>query len=224
VTLVTESWRLTSPPTTVEYGAGDLLRRAAGLLIAALLLGVPHAGAQSWEVSVLVGFTPSATIDRRAPELTQLDLAGGSTPGLQAARFFTPRVGAEVVWTQQASGLEVGTASGTATLFAATISQLHGNVVYRFGDANARLQPFVFGGLGPTFFSATDLPSETKLSIDIGGGVKYFPTPAFGIRGQIRYKPTFLNDQSSGDFCDPFGFCQGTLHQVELAAGVTVRF
>jgi outer membrane protein W len=182
------------------------------------------AHAQSWEVSVLVGSTPSATIDRHAPELSQLNLAGWFTPGIQAARFFTPHLGAEVLWTQQAAGLEVSTASGTATLFPASVSQVHGNVVYRFADASAKLQPFAFAGLGPTFFSATDLPSETKLSIDIGGGVKYFPTPSFGIRGHIRYKPTFLNDQSSGDFCDPFGFCQGVLTQVEFAGGVVVRF
>jgi hypothetical protein len=33
-----------------------------------------------------------------------------------------------------------------------------------------------------------------------------------------------LNDGGSGDFCDPFGFCQGWLNQVELAGGITVRF
>jgi len=34
---------------------------------------------------------------------------------------------------------------------------------------------------------------------------------------------TYLNDASS-DFCDPFGFCQDWLHQLELTAGVVVRF
>jgi hypothetical protein len=29
---------------------------------------------------------------------------------------------------------------------------------------------------------------------------------------------------SSSDFCDPFGFCQDWLHQLELTAGVLVRF
>jgi hypothetical protein len=40
----------------------------------------------------------------------------------------------------------------------------------------------------------------------------------------IRYKPVILSDGSSGDFCDPFGFCQGTLQQFEFAGGVVVRF
>jgi hypothetical protein len=44
------------------------------------------------------------------------------------------------------------------------------------------------------------------------------------VRAHVRYKPTMLNDEESADFCDPFGFCQGTLHQIEFAAGGVVRF
>jgi hypothetical protein len=33
-----------------------------------------------------------------------------------------------------------------------------------------------------------------------------------------------LADEDAGDFCDPFGFCQGWLHQLELAGGVVFRF
>jgi outer membrane protein W len=193
-------------------------------VLAVLAAGGSPALAQSWEASVLVGSTSLATIDRRAPELSQLDLSGGFTPGVQAAYFFAPHVGAEVLWTTQASGLEVGIASGKTTLFEATISQVHGNVVYRFSGATSRVQPFLFAGLGPTFFSASDLASETKLSLDIGGGLKYFPARSFGIRGHVRYKPIFLNDESAGDFCDPFGFCQSKLHQVEFAVGLVAQF
>jgi hypothetical protein len=40
----------------------------------------------------------------------------------------------------------------------------------------------------------------------------------------FRYKPTMLNDEDAADFCDPFGFCQGTLQQIEFAGGAVVRF
>jgi hypothetical protein len=86
------------------------------------------------------------------------------------------------------------------------------------------VQPFVFGKLGATFFRATDVPSETKLSFGFGGGVRYFPWQSIGMRGHFRYKPTMLNDEDAGDSCDPFGFCQGSLQQIELAAGVVLRF
>jgi Outer membrane protein beta-barrel domain len=175
-------------------------------------------GAQSWEVSGLAGFTPSSAIDRRARELNQLDVSGGFTWGVQGARFFAPRWGAEVLLMQQSSALQLGTTAGSTDLFTITTGQLQGNVVYRFSGADRRLQPFAFAGLGSTFFRADDVPSETKLSLGFGGGVKYFFSRVVGVRGHVRYKPTMLNDTSSGDFCDPFGFCQGTLQQVEFAA------
>jgi opacity protein-like surface antigen len=193
---------------------------------AAVMLLTPSAsaGAQSWEVSGLAGYTPSVALDRRAPELNELDVRGGFTWGVQAARSLTPHWGAEVLWTQQSSAQQTATESGTTELFTMTVRQLHGNVVHNFGAVDARLRPFVFGGVGATFFSADDFESETKLSFGLGGGVKYFPWKAIGVRGHFRYKPTMLNDEDAGDFCVPFGFCQGSLQQVEFAAGAVVRF
>ena len=91
------------------------------------------------------------------------------------AGLFTTHWGAEVLWTQQQPALEGGTASSDAfDFFTMTIRQLQGNVLYEFGAGDAKVRPFVFGGIGATFFSAADLQSETKLSFDYGGGIKYF--------------------------------------------------
>jgi len=200
------------------------MRIALTFAAIAVLIAPSQARAQSWEASGLVGFTPSATIDARASELSDADIRGGFTWGLQGARFFTSSLGAEVLFTQQASAFEIGTADGKADLFTMTVRQLLGNVVYRFGRAGATWQPFVFGGLGATFFTADTVHSETKLSLDVGGGVKFFPSRSVGVRAHVRYKPTFLNDTSSGTFCDPFGFCQGVLQQIEFAAAAVLRF
>ena len=180
--------------------------------------------AQTFEVSGFVGFTPAAAIDRQAPELDSVDWEGGFTWGGQAAYFFTPRLGAEVLMTRQSSGLALGTAAGTVTLFEATTRQLHVNAVYRLGAPDRRLAPFVFGGFGSTFFSADDLEPETKFSWNLGAGATYMRWGSLGIRGHFRYKPTALADEDAGDFCDPFGFCQGTLQQIEIAAGAVFRF
>ena len=180
--------------------------------------------AQTFEAAGFVGFTPAATIEQQAPELDAVDWEGGFTWGGQAAYFFTPRLGAEVLMTSQSSGLALGTAAGTATLFEATTRQLHVNAVYRFGAPDRRLKPFVFGGLGSTFFSADDLESETKFSGNIGAGATYMGWGPLGIRGHFRYRPTALTDEDAGDFCDPFGFCQGTSQQIEIAAGAVFRF
>jgi hypothetical protein len=200
------------------------MRAPIAFAVVTLLFAHSPARAQSWEAAGLFGFTPSSAIDERAPELSDVDIRGDITWGFQGARFFTPSWGAEVLWTQQKSAQEIGTVDGKADLFTMTMRQLHGNVVYRLARSDAKWQPFVFGGLGATFFSADTVESETKLSLDVGGGVKFFLSQLIGARAHFRYKPTFLSDTSSGDFCDPFGFCQGVLQQIEFAGGVVVRF
>ena len=77
---------------------------------------------------------------------------------------------------------------------------------------------------GATFFSADHQESETKFSFGLGAGVKYFRWNAVGLRAHVRYRPTMLNDKDAADFCDPFGFCQGTLQQIEFMGGAVVRF
>jgi opacity protein-like surface antigen len=201
-----------------------MTRRTCVAVAVVVLVMSRSAVAQTFEVSGLAGYTPSVEIDRRARELDQLDLTGGFTWGVQVGVRFTPRWGAEVLWMQQSTALELGTSAGATDLFTATATQLHGNVVYQFGAADARMQPFVFGGLGATFFDADDVLPETKFSLGFGAGIKYFPWRRVGVRGHFRYKPTMVGDDSDGDFCDPFGFCQGSLQQIEIAAGAVVRF
>jgi len=83
-----------------------------------------------------------------------------------------------------------------------TIRQLQGNLLYHFGNRETKLRPFVFGGMGATFFSADDLESETKFSFGLGGGVKYFPWKSIGVRASFRYAPTTLNDDETVAFCE----------------------
>lgn len=200
-------------------------RAVATAAIAVFALGgAARSEAQSWEASLLAGYTPDAGLERRAPEVDALDIRGGFTWGASAARAIGRRWGAEALWSQQQSGLKLGVEAGSPTLFDFTVGDLHGNAVYHLADRDARLRPFLFAGLGMTFFRGGGRPSETKLSWGLGGGVKYFPWRAIGLRGHFRYKPVILADKDAGDFCDPFGFCQGWLHQLELAGGVVFRF
>ena len=200
-------------------------RTVTTAVIAGLLLVCgARSEAQSWEASFLAGYTPDAGLDRRAPEFDALDIRGGFTWGGSVSRSLGPRWGAEVSWMQQQSGLKLGAEGESPTLFEFTVGDLHGNAVYHFAEREAKLRPFLFAGLGATFFSGGGLPSETKLSWGVGGGVKYSPWRRFGFRGHIRYKPVILADEDAGDFCDPFGFCQGWLHQTEVAGGVVLRF
>jgi len=200
-------------------------RLVAPAAVLGLVLAAPGlARAQSWEVSLLGGYTPSAGLDRAAPELSALDVGGGFTFGAQAGYAFSPRWTVEALYTQQDSGLVADSETGRAELFSFDVRTLHGGAVLHFGGAEARLRPFVTLGVGATFLSGGDLPSETRLSFGVGGGLKYFWRESFGVRAQARYRPTLLGDEDAGDFCDPFGFCQDRLDQFELTGGVVFRF
>jgi opacity protein-like surface antigen len=200
------------------------MRRLALFAAVAVALSASPARAQSWELGATAGFTPAVDLERHAPEVDTVSLAGGPTWTFQAARFFMPGLGVEVLWSEQPSSVDVTTPGGEAELYAIATSHLHGNLVYQFNAAGSKLQPFIFGGVGATFFRADDVPSETKFSWGFGGGAKVFPWPSIGFRGHVRFNRTALDDEGSGDFCLPFGFCQGSLSQLELAGGVVVRF
>jgi opacity protein-like surface antigen len=190
---------------------------------ALVLLAAAPAFAQRNEISGLAGYTTPGHIDEKAVGITELETKGSFTWGATAGHFFSDHVGVEVSWTRQQSGLVIGTSAGTAELFDMKLDLLHGSFVYQLGGAQSRWRPFFLAGLGATFLDAEDLEGETKLSWAVGAGLKWFPSAKLGARLQARYAPTRLNDTSS-TFCDPFGFCQGSLHQFELLGGVVLRF
>jgi outer membrane protein W len=195
---------------------------SAMLLI--LVTSAVTASAQSWEMSGAAGFTPAVALDRRAESLTELNLRGGFTFGVQIARFLKPRWALEVSWIQQASALEVGTGEGTGDLYDIGIARLDANLAYHFGDEQSRWRPFVFGGAGAAIFDARDANAEAKTAFGLGAGVKYFPWAAIGLRAQLRYLPTLLGGDSNDAFCDPFDYCQRLVQPIEMLVGAIVRF
>ncbi len=193
------------------------------LLPFVLLLAVPPAFSQGLEASLVAGYTTPGGLPHEAAGITDLRLAGSFSWGASANWFFTPRWGLEGSWVRQQSALQVATAQGRADMFDVNVDQFHGSVVFQLGGEAAHVRPFLAAGVGVALFSAPNLQDETKLSFGIGGGMRWMPTPRAGARLQVRYTPIHLDDASS-EFCDPFGFCGGWQHQLELTGGVVVRF
>jgi len=72
------------------------------------------------------------------------------------------------------------------------IDQFQFGVLYMFRSSDARLRPYVAGSLGFTHDSnSNNTPNRTEFSYSLGGGVKYFINRHFGLRGDIRYLPTY---------------------------------
>jgi len=189
----------------------------------ALLLAAAPASAQRFEAAGLFGYTTAGSLEPVARELKGYEIGGGFTWQGQFDCFFTPHLGIEASWAQREGDLTLSTSSGDGGLFEIEQGQLLGSVVYQWGAEESKVRPFVLGGLGATFFEADDIPSETKLAWAVGGGAKLFFHRKLGIKLQAKYNPTLLNDESS-DFCDPFGFCAGSVGSFELLSGVVFRF
>ena len=92
------------------------------------------------------------------------------------------------------------------------------------------VRTFVSGGLGATHFdpNASNLGSETRFSIGLGGGVELGASERIAIRLEGRGFATFL-DSEGAVFCDSSGGCvvlvaSDLLWQFEVGAGVTFKF
>jgi outer membrane protein W len=189
----------------------------------AFLLAAAPAFAQQFEITPLVGVTSSASIDRTAAGIQELTVDRSISWGSQVGYFFSTHVGLEALWTYQSTALSMSAVSGRAEVMTMTTEQAHGTLVYQFGSAERTARPFVFAGLGGTFFRSPGLESETKASWTVGAGLKWFLRRKVGVAMRGRYKPTMLDDAGSSA-CHPFGFCQNSLNRFELAAGAVFRF
>lgn len=193
------------------------------LLLPFVLLAAPPAFSQGFEAAFVAGYTTPGGLPHDAVGISDLKLKGSFTWGASGAYFVSPRFGLEGSWARQETGVVISTSQGSAEMLEVDVNQFHGGVVYQFGDQEARLRPFLTADAGVALFSALDLKDEAKLSFGLAAGLKWMLTAKAGAKLQARYTPIHLNDTSS-DYCDPFGFCQGWLHQLEVTGGVVVRF
>ena len=192
------------------------------MTVLALLVAAP-AFSQGLEVAAFAGYTTPGGLEHDARTVEDLKLKGSFTWGTSVGFFFSPRLGVEVSWARQHSGVELTAAQTSAEMFDVTVDQVQGSVVYQLGSADSHWRPFACAGAGAAIFGSTDIEGETKLTFNVGAGLKWLPSKRVGARLQARYTPTYLHDSASS-LCDPFGFCQDWLHQFELTGGVVVRF
>lgn len=194
----------------------------AAVFCALLAVAIP-ARAQSLEVTGLLGYTNAATLDTLADNVDELSVNGALTWGAGATFFLTEHLGVEGLFMQQPTTVRMTAAGVSAAILDITVRQIVGNLVYQPVARTATFQPFVFGGAGVSILSGDHRDSESKFAWTVGGGVKWMPNAVVGTRLHFRYKGTRLND-GDATVCDPFGFCQDALSQLEVAAGLVFRF
>ena len=102
-------------------------------------------------------------------------------------------------------------------------------LLYEFLQPGSKFQPYAVGGVGFTSYNTNgiiDLGNE--LSFNVGGGVKYFFDPHFGVRVEARYSPS-RTTEGEGLYCDPFYGCypaqvSNYAHQGQANVGLIFRF
>jgi hypothetical protein len=124
---------------------------------------------------------------------------------------------------------------GPGTLFHLEIDQIHCDFVHHYRLTGSKALPFVMAGLGATRYYAdagSRRHSRTYFSFALGGGIKYFFSSHFGLRGEARWSPTLLSASGSDFWCSIGGAgadCVIKLEtalqqQLDLTGGIVIPF
>ena len=187
-----------------------------------------------FEITPYVGGQINGGYDLSTSRFNRLEVANGVNYGIITGYLVGEHAGVEFQWNRNSADAR-GQASGipTVKLFSLTQNQYMGNFLFHFTPREARLRPFIFGGLGANALSAnvSSVSGSTRFVFALGGGAKYNVSNHFGLRGQFRWAPTYLTTTSNGGYwCDPFwGGCwvvgnSHYLHEFDITGGVTLRF
>ena len=190
--------------------------RKTFVIAAVAMLAASPLFAQKVEVSGLFGYTLSEGVPINAPAVngvvyTEVDPASSMSYGFTFGVFVTPHTEIEFLWSRQSTQLLVH--GGAATLSGdMNVDTYHGNLVYNLGDPEAMVRLFALVGLGVNSYSSVAFPSRTvpgntRFSWALGGGIKAFPSKNFGVKGQVRWSPTYIKTDGYGWWCDPYWGC-----------------
>lgn len=218
-----------------------------GLMIVFALLAGTTAWAQSdpkAEVSFNLGWTFSDGVSGDnflAPDgnvYDRVDPKDSFSWGVSGEYLLHSGYGVGFMYDRQQSDLEIS-GTTTRTIGSMAVENYHGYFSFNIGEQDAQVLPFMILGIGMTRYAGVDftdvagnarsIPGENKFSAMVGGGVKFYPAPKFGVKLQARWTPTYIKSDSEGYWCDPFWGCYVIgdaqySNQFEMTGGVCVRF
>jgi opacity protein-like surface antigen len=222
------------------------MRKSIVLVVAALLLSAGPAMAQGKkvEISGLVGWTFSDGVAGdavKAPDgnsYNAIDIKDAFNWGLMFGVMPNDHFEVGFMFNQQQSALRL---EGTKNreLGDMNVNSYHGYFAYNFGDREAKLRPYILGGLGATNYGSVNYTnaagagastsSATKFSTTWGAGIKYYPSERLGLRFGMRWTPAYITSEAGGWWCDPYWGCYVVgnakyANQFDFSGGVTVRF
>ena len=185
------------------------------------------------EITPFGGSRFGGVIDANSSTATNVDyltIRSGWDYGAMLDVDVFPHGQAEFMWNNQPTVLGAHIpGSGSTRIGEASLDMFQWSFLYQFLQPGSKLQPYAVAGVGFTSYNTNgiiDLGNE--FGYNVGGGVKYFFTPHFGLRLEARYSPS-RTTQGYGEYCDPFYGCYTALvnnyaHQGQANLGVIFRF
>jgi opacity protein-like surface antigen len=182
-------------------------RKALFLALLFALVGVPGARAQhEFEVTPFGGSRFGGVIDVNTNSVDYLPIKSTWNYGVTADYTIWPQLQAEFEFNHQPTTLDqhVVATDSRQFLTSADIDMYQWGFNFSLKPPEARLQPFIVGGLGFTHFKADDdLPFSNRFSYNLGLGAKYFLSQHVGLRAEARWSPSRTTTQNEV-FFDPF--------------------
>jgi opacity protein-like surface antigen len=207
--------------------------------LAIFLLAAISVHAQGrWELTPFVGYETSGSYP-----VTSSSIGGGTIPvdRLRAngyanfGAFLDHNLGEnfqlEFMWNRNNSSYSAHNilTNSYFNAYHSEIDQFQFGGLYMFRDSEHKLRPYAAASLGFTHdTNSNGNPDRTAFSFSLGGGVKYSLMRHIGLRGDIRYLPTY-GSSSLGTYCDPFFGCYNTkihnyLNRASMVGGIIFRF
>ena len=170
-----------------------------------------------------VGYRFGGSFDERSSQRL-MDVDDRGSWGFTLSSYISPTTRYEFLYSHQDTRLSDWADPQDAFNLDIHYLQLGGTVDF----TQERIVPFFSGGIGMTHLSPghAGYGNETRFSLSVGGGLKWYPTEHLGIRFEMRGYGTLL-DSDGSLFCD--GGCQlelsGNLFpQFETNLGLIFRF
>lgn len=183
------------------------LRKALFLVVLFSLLAVPGAFAQhEVEITPFGGARFGGVIDVNTTSVDYLPIKSSWNYGVIADYTIWPQFQAEFQFNHQPTTLDqhVVATGETQPLSSADIDMYQFGFNFGLKPPDAKLQPFIVGGLGFTNFKAdNELPFGIRFSYNLGLGAKYFFSRHVGLRAEARWSPSRTTTQNQV-FFDPF--------------------
>jgi hypothetical protein len=195
------------------------------LLAGSLLLFALKTQAQGrFEISPFYGYRWGGGLETVSGQ--EISLQDGRAYGLALnySPFHESEFKLELLWSRQDSSIDLHGFGGKNQL-GLTVDEFQIGAL--FEKPYGKLHPYVSGLVGASLFGPEGADSETRFSLSIGGGVKYFLLKNLALRADVRGYCTVVESDSA--FISVGGvtvahFSGSTLWQGEVSGGVTLSF